>query len=75
MTAEDLQALAAEKKAETARYEAAIDRHTHTGQVFDFAQPLPPLPDHRPRAEWEMGIKAKEPSEWPLTNTAATTQT
>ena len=74
MTAADNLAEAADLAKQTARYEAAIDRHTHTGQVFDYAQPLPPLPDHRPRAEWGMDIKAKEPSEWPLTNTAATTQ-
>ena len=53
MTASEYQAEAAQAQADTARYVAARDRHTHTGQVFDFAQPLPPLRKHRTRQEWE----------------------
>ena len=53
MTAAELNAEAAQAAADTARYVAARDRHTHTGQVFDPAQPLPPLRKHRTRQEWE----------------------
>jgi len=53
VTASDLQAEAAQALADTARYVAARDRHTHTGHVFNHDQPLPPLPNHRTRREWE----------------------
>lgn len=55
MTASEYQAEAAKAAADTARYVAARDRHTHTGQVFNPAQPLPPIRKHRVRQEWETG--------------------
>lgn len=53
MTAAELDAIQAAAAAETARYVAARDRHTHTGTVFNHDQPLPPLRKHRARQEWE----------------------
>lgn len=53
MTALEYQAEAAQAQADTARYVAARDRHTHTGHLFNPAQPLPPLRKHRTRQEWE----------------------
>ena len=53
MTAQELNAISAEAERQTAQYRALTDHHTHTGQVFDPAQPLPPMPNHRTTREWE----------------------
>jgi len=53
VTASELDAIRDEAAADTARYVAARDRHTHTGQVFNHDQPIPPLPNHQTRREWE----------------------
>lgn len=53
MTAAELDAIRDDAATRTARYVAARDRHTHTGQVFNPDQPLPPLTNHQTRREWE----------------------
>lgn len=53
MTAQDLQAEAADAARQAALYRAATDHHTHTGQVFNYLEPLPTMPTHRNRQEWE----------------------
>jgi len=52
VTAADYLAEAADLAQQTAQYRALTEQHTHTGRVFDYAQPLPPQPNYRPR-EWE----------------------
>lgn len=52
MTAQELNAISAEAERQTAQYRALTDHHTHTGQVFNHDQPLPPMPNYRGR-EWE----------------------
>jgi len=53
VTASEYQAMEAVAAKDTARYVAARDRHTHTGHTFNHDQPLPPLPNHQTRREWE----------------------
>lgn len=52
MTAQELQAVAADAERRAAEYRALTDHHTHTGATFDYAAPLPPAPHYRGR-EWE----------------------
>ena len=52
MTAQELQAVAADAARQAAEYRALTDQHTLTGRVFDHNAPLPPAPNYRPR-EWE----------------------
>lgn len=52
MTAADLNALAAEKAAETARFEALTNQAQTTGVVFDYNAPLPDLHIRKNRS-WE----------------------
>ena len=56
MTAADNLALAADLARETAEYVSLTEQHTLAGMVFDYAAPLPPAPNYRPR-EWETGPK------------------
>lgn len=58
VTAAELDATTAQAAADTARYVAARDRHTHTGALFNPDQPLPPMPHYRPR-EWETQEEAR----------------
>jgi hypothetical protein len=58
VTAAEYQAIEAQAAADTAKYVAATDRHTHTGAMFDYSQPLPPMPHYRPR-EWETQEEAR----------------
>jgi hypothetical protein len=52
MTAADNPSLAADLAREAAVYESATTQHALMGRVFDYSQPLPPMPHYRPR-EWE----------------------
>lgn len=52
MTAADLNALSDGAAAETARFEALTNQATTTGLIFDYNEPLPPMPDYRGRS-WE----------------------
>ena len=58
MTAADYLAEAADIAREAAEYESLSAQHTLIGRVFDYAQPLPPQPNYRPR-EWETDPKDK----------------
>ena len=58
MTAADNLALAADLARETAEYVSLTEQHTLAGMVFDYAAPLPPQPNYRPR-EWETDTKDK----------------
>lgn len=52
MTAADLQATARAAAVETARLEALTNQATTSGLIFDYHEPLPPMPDYRTRS-WE----------------------
>lgn len=52
MTAQELQAVAADAEQRAAKYRALTHQHTHTGATFQYDAPLPPAPNYRPR-EWE----------------------
>jgi len=52
VTAQELQAIAAEAARETAEYQHLTVTTQLTGRVFDYAAPLPKQPTYRPR-EWE----------------------
>ena len=52
MTAQELQAIAAEAARETAEYQHLTETAQLAGRVFDHAAPLPKQPTYRPR-EWE----------------------
>lgn len=52
MTAQELQAIAAEAARETATYQHLTESAELSGRVFDYAAPLPKQPTYRPR-EWE----------------------
>ena len=56
MTAEELQAIAADAAQQTATYQHMTETVKFTGQVFDYKAPLPPMPDYRAR-EWEPRIE------------------
>jgi len=53
MTAAELNAIASDALAETARYELLTNQAETTGTVFDYLAPLPTLPNHQTRREWE----------------------
>jgi hypothetical protein len=53
MTAADLNEYAADKAAETSRFELLTNQAQTSGQIFDHMAPLPVMPDHRNHRSWE----------------------
>jgi hypothetical protein len=58
MTAAELNAITADAAQRTARFELLTNQAETTGVVFDYSQPLPPMPHYRPR-EWETQKEAQ----------------
>jgi hypothetical protein len=59
MTAAELNAITADAAGRTARYELLTNQAETTRLVFDYSQPLPPMPHYRPR-EWETDTKEQQ---------------
>lgn len=53
MTAAELDAIASDALAETARFELLTNQAETSGAVFDYLAPVPPLTNHRTHREWE----------------------